>query len=347
MHCPTLNELPPPPPGKTGWPWTEQTEPLPKHMPDGSEWPRLSIVTPNYNYGQFLEETIRSVLLQGYPNLEYIIIDGGSTDNSSEIIKKYEKWLNYWVSEKDSGQSDAINKGFDRATGEIYAWLNSDDVFCQGSLLEVGLFWLINSKFHLLTGDGQFFSVTEEGREELEYYVKAESYSFKELLKYYEHKYLPQPSVFFSKEVFRKLGGLNIALSYAMDIDLWIRIRKEYAFHYLPKCLSKLRHHQDAKTWRDNVLLVREVNSLIQQNLEQIGILGRLYSRIKLAYFYAFTLSRRGLAEYLNGNRFEAIEWSKKAILCCPPIIFSSISLKLIMRLILPNSIKKILFSTP
>lgn len=96
----TVKDLPPPPPDKTGWPWTEQTEPLPELMPDGSsEWPLISIVTPSYNQGDFIEETIRSVLLQGYPNLEYIIIDGGSTDNSIEIIQKYKPFLAYWISE--------------------------------------------------------------------------------------------------------------------------------------------------------------------------------------------------------------------------------------------------------
>ena len=102
---------------------------LPETMSDGHPWPRISIVTPSYNQGQFIEETIRSVLQQGYPNLEYIIIDGGSTDNSVEIIKKYEEYLTYWVSEPDDGQYDAINKGFSRATGEIMAWLNSDDMY--------------------------------------------------------------------------------------------------------------------------------------------------------------------------------------------------------------------------
>jgi cellulose synthase/poly-beta-1,6-N-acetylglucosamine synthase-like glycosyltransferase len=109
MRCPTLSDLPPPPPQKTGWPWTEESLQLPDLMPNGSEWPQISIVTPNYNYGQFIEETIRSVLLQGYPNLEYIIIDGASTDNSSEIVQRYESWLSYWISEEDKGQSDAIN----------------------------------------------------------------------------------------------------------------------------------------------------------------------------------------------------------------------------------------------
>ena len=105
MHCPTLAELPPPPPDKTGWPWSEESPPLPATMPDGSPWPRISIVTPSYNQGQFIEETIRSVLLQGYPNLEYIVMDGGSTDNSVEIVRNYNSWLAYWVSEPDRGQA--------------------------------------------------------------------------------------------------------------------------------------------------------------------------------------------------------------------------------------------------
>ena len=138
MRCPTLADLPAPPPGKTGWPWTAESPQLPDTMPDGRPWPRISIVTPSFNQGQFIEETIRSVLLQGYPNLEYLIIDGRSTDSAVEIIKKYEPWLRYWVSENDRGQAHAINKGLDRATGEIAAYLNSDDFYLQGALRHVG-----------------------------------------------------------------------------------------------------------------------------------------------------------------------------------------------------------------
>lgn len=149
----SLTDLPSPPPGKTGWPWTEESSEIMEETPDSFEYPRISIVTSNYNYGHFLEETIRSVLLQGYPNLEYIIIDAGSTDNSLEIIEKYAPWLAYYVSEKDKGQSDGINKGFYQATGKIYAWLNSDDIFCPNTLLEIGQFWRHNPHCHFLTGE--------------------------------------------------------------------------------------------------------------------------------------------------------------------------------------------------
>ncbi|MGA7932060.1 MAG: glycosyltransferase, partial [Kovacikia sp.] len=131
----TLSDLPDPPLNKTGWPWTEQPEVLSKPMLAGSELPRISIVTPSYNYGRFLEETIRSVLLQDYPNVEYIIIDGGSTDNTSIILQKYSSYLTYWVSKPDNGQTDAINKGYQHCTGDIFVWLNADDAYKTSSCL--------------------------------------------------------------------------------------------------------------------------------------------------------------------------------------------------------------------
>src|SRR3954471_14946777 len=115
MRCPKLNELPPPPPGKTGWPWTIESSSIQSYGRDMKLWPSISVVTPSYNQGPFLEETIRSILLQGYPDLEYLVIDGGSTDDSVSIIRKYQQWIQYWVSEPDGGQSAAIQKGIGRA----------------------------------------------------------------------------------------------------------------------------------------------------------------------------------------------------------------------------------------
>lgn len=138
MRCPTLADLPAPPAGKTGWPWTTDTPQLPDRQTNGQSWPRISIVTPSYNQGQYIEETIRSVLLQGYPDLEYVVMDGGSTDESVEIIKRYAAWLTHWESTPDRGQAHAINKGLDRMSGEIHAYLNSDDYYVSSALSAVG-----------------------------------------------------------------------------------------------------------------------------------------------------------------------------------------------------------------
>lgn len=244
----TLEDLPPPSLDKSGWPWTEQSQPLPDRMPDGSEWPRISIVTPNYNQGQFLEETIRSVLLQGYPNLEYIIIDGGSTDNSVEIIKKYEPYMAYWVSERDRGQSHGINKGFERCTGDYIAWMNSSDCYmpnalrdtfietkeCQPDLI-YGCSYIghsLNEK-QVIDGKGTKF------------------FSLKYLLRFfYSIEYIiPSQSIFISKKVLKKVGLLNENLHYWMDLDWLARIALEKPLFYRnqkPICFYRI--HNDAKT---------------------------------------------------------------------------------------------------
>jgi len=129
-----MSTLPKPPPGRTGWPWITEAGWDSASDSVKRDVPRITVVTPSFNQAEFIEETIRSVLLQGYPNLEYIVIDGGSTDGSVEVIEKYSPWLTYWCSEPDRGQSHAINKGFERATGEILGWINSDDILYSGAL---------------------------------------------------------------------------------------------------------------------------------------------------------------------------------------------------------------------
>ena len=127
MPCASLKELPPPPDGKTGWPWTIESDGCADETP-------VSIVTPSFQQAEFLEACIRSVLLQGIPNLELRMMDGGSTDGSVEILQKYDRWIDHWQSEKDGGQGAAINAGLQRASGEVFAWMNSDDLYLAGGI---------------------------------------------------------------------------------------------------------------------------------------------------------------------------------------------------------------------
>ncbi len=162
MRCPALRELPPPPPGKTGWPWTEASPDLPDMTQDGRPWPRVSIVTPSYNQGLLIEKTIRSVLLQGYPNLEYIIIDGGSTDGTVQVIREYSPWLTYSVSEPHKGQSAVINRGFLHSTADILGWLNSDDHYMPGAIQKIAEASLEDLEAHVFVGLGRVINCNQD-----------------------------------------------------------------------------------------------------------------------------------------------------------------------------------------
>jgi glycosyltransferase involved in cell wall biosynthesis len=195
MRCPRLSDLPTPASGRYGWPWTEESSPLPELQKNSQPWPRISIITPSFNQRPFIEETIRSVLLQGYPNLEYIIMDGGSTDGSVDIILKYQPWLTYWVSEKDNGQADAINKGLDHATGEIANWLNSDDLLYLGALKKVATGYAEDRTALLYNGSA--LRVDSQGT-----YGSPYSASPLSAEAAFEGKIpLPQPAIFFSEKL--------------------------------------------------------------------------------------------------------------------------------------------------
>jgi glycosyltransferase involved in cell wall biosynthesis len=247
MSSTDTSRIPPPPPDREGWPWTDKSEPLPANTPAGRAWPLISVVTPSFNQGQFLEQTIRSVLLQGYPNLEYIVIDGGSTDESVAIIKKYEHTLTYWVSEPDRGQSHAINKGFERASGEIMCWLNSDDYYLPGTLRAVGE--------NLVSGSGTFavvghcVQVFTDGRAAHRGVGRFESLD--RLLQFWKGYQMHQPSIFWRREVFEKVGFLDESQHYIMDFDYWVRMARHFEFSNLDRELSCATYHADAKTGDD------------------------------------------------------------------------------------------------
>jgi glycosyltransferase involved in cell wall biosynthesis len=250
--APSLNDLPAPPPGKTGWPWTEESPPLPEEQRVGSPYPRISVVTPSYNQGAFLEETIRSVLLQGYPDLEYIVIDGGSTDESVRIIREYEPWITYWVSEPDSGQTDAINKGISKASGDILAWLNSDDFYCPEALRRVGRYVAASPHIDLLYGDCEM--VDGSGSVYDRFNVRPG-----DVFQLLGENFIAQPSAFWTRAAWEKAGGLDERLHYVMDYDLWLRmLAGGMTAVYFPTVLSRFRYHDASKSRVELVPFGRE-----------------------------------------------------------------------------------------
>lgn len=204
---------------------------------------KFSIVTPSFNQAAYIEATIRSVLEQDYQHVEYIIIDGASLDGSVDVIKKYEKKLAAWISEEDNGQTDALNKGFHLATGDIFAWINSDDTYEPGTFKAVAEFFERNPEIGMVYGDAHF--IDDEGKRIGKFPAAQTDYA--RLRAGYVH--IPQQAAFFRAEVWKKVGPLDPDFYFAMDYDLWIRIAKIAKIVYLPgKFWANFRLHTQAKT---------------------------------------------------------------------------------------------------
>lgn len=249
--------LPAPPPTKSGFPWTEAESSPQPHYPTTA--PRISVITPSYNQGQFLEETIRSVLLQGYPNLEYIVIDGESSDNSVAIIEKYAEHLAYWVSEPDRGQTNAINKGFARATGEIMGWLNSDDLLLPGALHAIAQAFMQNPHYQVVTG---FRKVIDPRSRLIINWTRGLPTRHHLLYR----NCIAQESTYWRREVWERLGELDESHNFGMDYDYWQRMLQHgYRFHLLPQYLGAFRLHETSKTTTLTDLQSAELARIMQK----------------------------------------------------------------------------------
>jgi len=208
------------------------------------------MITPSFNQGEFIEETIRSVLLQGYPDLEYLILDGGSTDNSVEIIKKYSTWLTYWVSEPDSGQSDAINRGLRKATGEFVAWINSDDMLCQNALVDhMSRYGVTPGTAYVgvciyVDATGRVLSSHQGNVHSLEDLVRIRT-----VWRLGGHQgHIVQPEVLFPRELALSIGGLNTDNHFTMDYELWGKLFLAGAkFQYTNIPFGMFREHRNQK----------------------------------------------------------------------------------------------------
>jgi glycosyltransferase involved in cell wall biosynthesis len=199
-------------------------------------------VTPSYNQGRYLEATIRSVLLQHYPNLEYIVMDGGSTDQSVSIIRHYEPWLTSWTSGPDGGQSAAINDGFSKGTGEILAWLNSDDHYMPDALWTIATFAQTHPEGDVFSGGSERLDAT--GRS-LGIFMPP-GLTHLEMVRWPGH-HLPQPSCFFRRRAWEKAGPLDETLYHLMDYDLWLRMSRVSTFLRIEQVLSREVIHEKAK----------------------------------------------------------------------------------------------------
>ncbi|HEX8431067.1 MAG TPA: glycosyltransferase family 2 protein [Longimicrobium sp.] len=262
----TLSELPPPPAGRTGWPWTEATPPAPPTAPDGSEWPRITLVTPSYNQGRYIEETIRSVLLQGYPNLEYVVFDGGSTDETVEILRRYDRWITHWASERDRGQTHAIAKGLDAATGDLFNWINSDDQLTPGALQEVGRVWALDRP-HLVVG--RCLTVDADDRGLVHEWLPRAPRRPTDFLKP-DAVILAQPSTYLDTAMLREIGGVREELHYVMDWELYLRmtlrLRDRLRSAETMELLSTALAHPDAKTTAHPAEFGREARRVVREN---------------------------------------------------------------------------------
>jgi glycosyltransferase involved in cell wall biosynthesis len=277
MHNKNLNELPSPTETNSGWPWEIGSDRVRLKGRDRSARPRVSIVTPSYNQAQFIEETIRSVLLQGYSNIEYIIIDGGSNDGTIDIIQKYEPWLSYWESEPDKGQSHALNKGFAKATGEIFAFINSDDVYEPEALEQIVPVFSKNEKTHLVAGQ---CVVIGQGKEKRQFDPR-----WPESLSYFLSKTFSstfaQPTSFWTKEIFKQVGGFNESLHYCFDREFFLKIGLAgYKPEFIPRRLARFREHPDSKSMNSAEGFHRESIQMLKLYSKTCGLSPREGKRI-------------------------------------------------------------------
>jgi glycosyltransferase involved in cell wall biosynthesis len=212
-----------------------------------SSLPRITVVTPSLNQGRFIERTIRSVLDQKYPDLEYFVVDGGSTDGTVDLLETYGSRIR-WTSAKDRGQSDAVNKGLAQATGEVCSFLNADDLYEPGALLRVGEYFASHTEQVWLAGRCRIIDAEDREIRRLvtaykNFWLRLGSYEVLTVL-----NYISQPAVFWRRRVMEEVGHLKETLHYGMDYDFWLRIGKRYPLDTLPEYLAGFRVHPSSKT---------------------------------------------------------------------------------------------------
>ena len=279
--------------------------------------PKITIVTPSYNQGKFLDETIESVLNQKYQNLEYFIVDGGSIDNSVNIIRKFEEHIDWWVSEPDKGQSYAIHKGFQRATGDYLTWLNSDDILLPGAINEVALAVNQNPGAQWISGDTVWID------EDSSVVRCSRLPDYSSFLAKMGRLFVGGPSTFFSRTLYHSVEGLRTELHFNMDTDLWWQFHSHHVhYHHIPVYLMAFRVHAASKT---SSILVNANSSSKKRNVslplfikpqyqkgqkEERDLLVKRYNNKMMLYQLAGILHR--LRQVFNGNYMKTVSELKK-----------------------------------
>jgi len=263
------------------------------------EWPLITVVTPSFNQARFITETIESVLSQGYPRLDYVVMDGGSTDGTVDILRRYGDRLR-WVSQADGGQADAVNKGVTAASGEIIGWLNSDDTYAPGALLTIGRVFRARADLDVVYGDADH--VLADGVRHSPY--PTAPFNHERLA---ESCFICQPAAFFRREAFEAVGGLNVALQFCMDYDLWIRMGRQRRIAYLPERLACSRLHADAKTLASRRKVFEEIIRTVKRHY---GIVPFEWS-----YGYADYLFNRSARDLFTPKRASVLAFAASLVL--------------------------------
>lgn len=270
--------------------------------------PKISIVTPSFNQGKFLEATILSVLNQSYPNLEYVVIDGGSTDGSQKIIKKYQKKLHYWESKSDRGQSHAINKGFAKTNGEIMFWINSDDVLRPGALHLVASIFSQFKEINWLTSLPS--TINDQG---YQLYLSQPPLYINSFIKrgWYTRKFMGfimQEGTFWRRSLWKKTGGKLDEVPYSMDLKLWQSFAEHEQLYCIQACLASYRLNPNRKNNDNHHNYYKEINAWVPESISLLGkVIWRQVSKVTnhLKLSPAVYYDQKKLNWYFRKNIFE------------------------------------------
>jgi glycosyltransferase involved in cell wall biosynthesis len=278
----------------------------------------VSIITPSYNQAVYLEQTILSVLEQDHPHIEYIVVDGASTDNSVDIIRKYERKLAWWVSEKDKGQADAINKGFARATGEVIAWLNSDDYYLAGAVSAAAK--IFEEHPEVVLAYGNMLSVDEHGKT-----FNALNYKQLTLEDLLCFQIIGQPAVFIRRSALQITGGLDPTFHFMLDHHLWIRLAQQGKILHVPQTWSAARYHAEAKNIAQAAEFGRDAFRILDA-VKQDKNLAPIFAKVnRRARASAYRVDARYLLD--GGRPASALSAWTRALFIHPPTALARLNL--------------------